>query len=313
MAKQLIVSINGREKKIAIIENDKVSEFYIERGEENQGIVGNIYKGRVMRVLPGMQSAFVDIGLERDAFLYVSDFFDEEEEFERIVIDKTKKGATDAEREHQIEASHERAEPLLEAELPVEEVEEQPSETEASKRRGRRGRRRGRSKDGGEEFSSEPQRRVTLEPESTPTPFVAADPSIQRISDDEETLNGEMFKDARLQERIFDQIHAVEFNFEDDFRTVEVGSVLPRGGVHDDSFQRIDDSDVDGQNEPGQIRLRAPVEAHLDSFVEDAAGDTLGHRSFERVGDDEEIIDPAPITRRTRKPAPGDEEGEAKT
>src|SRR6266498_343365 len=96
MAKQLIVSINGREKKIAIIENDKVSEFYIERGEENQGIVGNIYKGRVMRVLPGMQSAFVDIGLERDAFLYVSDFFDEEEEFERIVIDKSQKGNVDA-------------------------------------------------------------------------------------------------------------------------------------------------------------------------------------------------------------------------
>src|SRR5947209_4145929 len=96
MAKELIVSVNGREKKIAIIENDKVSEFYIERGETNQGIVGNIYKGRVMRVLPGMQSAFVDIGLERDAFLYVTDFFDEEAEFERIVVDKSKKGDTEA-------------------------------------------------------------------------------------------------------------------------------------------------------------------------------------------------------------------------
>src|SRR6266403_2470318 len=99
MAKQLIVSVNGREKKIAIIEDDKVTEFYIERGEQHQGIVGNIYKGRVMRVLPGMQSAFVDIGLERDAFLYVSDFFDEEEEYERIVLDKSKKvDSADAER-----------------------------------------------------------------------------------------------------------------------------------------------------------------------------------------------------------------------
>src|SRR5918998_1464251 len=130
MAKQLIVSVNGREKKIAIIEDDKVTEFYIERGEQHQGIVGNIYKGRVMRVLPGMQSAFVDIGLERDAFLYVSDFFDEEEEFERIVLDKSKK--TDVvtaeraaqerieqariEREHHIEATQERLEPLHEAE-----------------------------------------------------------------------------------------------------------------------------------------------------------------------------------------------------
>ena len=98
MSKELIVSLNGREKKIAIIEDDQVTEFYIERGEDNQGIVGNIYKGRVMRVLPGMQSAFVNVGLERDAFLYVSDFFDEEEEFERIVIDKAKKGEADADR-----------------------------------------------------------------------------------------------------------------------------------------------------------------------------------------------------------------------
>ena len=95
MSKELIVSVNGREKKIAILDNGKVTEFYIERGEENSGVAGNVYKGRVMRVLPGMQSAFVDIGLERDAFLYVSDFFDEEEEIERIVMEKGKKGASD--------------------------------------------------------------------------------------------------------------------------------------------------------------------------------------------------------------------------
>src|SRR5262245_9941819 len=152
MAKELIVNVNGREKKIAIIENDKVSEFYIERGETNQGIVGNIYKGRVMRVLPGMQSAFVDIGLERDAFLYVSDFFDEEEEFERIVIDKTKKGeAVDVEhaaaeqlaqnrveREQRIDATHERVEPLIEAEASEEGGEsETAAEEGGGKRRGR--------------------------------------------------------------------------------------------------------------------------------------------------------------------------------
>src|SRR2546423_1274852 len=128
MPKEMIVSVNGREKKIAIIENGRVTEFYIERGESSQGIVGNIYKGRVMRVLPGMQSAFVDIGLERDAFLYVSDFFDEEEEFERIVVDKKKtEGADDesaqraaserierqrVERERRVEQAQEEAEPL---------------------------------------------------------------------------------------------------------------------------------------------------------------------------------------------------------
>src|SRR5262245_32077160 len=84
MSKEMIISVNGREKKIAIVEDDVVTEFYVERGDENQGIVGNIYKGRVMKRLPGMQSAFVDIGLERDSFLYVSDFFDEEEEEEEV-------------------------------------------------------------------------------------------------------------------------------------------------------------------------------------------------------------------------------------
>src|SRR5215218_678277 len=80
MAKELIISANVHEKKVAIIEDGAVTEFYVERRDENQGVVGNLYKGRVMKVLPGMQSAFVDIGLERDAFLYVSDFLDLEDE-----------------------------------------------------------------------------------------------------------------------------------------------------------------------------------------------------------------------------------------
>ena len=152
MPKEMIVSLNGREKKIAIIENGRVTEFYIERGEGGQGIVGNIYKGRVMRVLPGMQSAFVDIGLERDAFLYVSDFFDEEEEFERIVVDKKKtEGADDeaaqraaserierhrVERERQLEAAHASAEPENGAEEEDEEseIESSPSPVASAKR-----------------------------------------------------------------------------------------------------------------------------------------------------------------------------------
>ena len=61
---------------MALLEDGVVSELFIER-EAHRGIVGNIYKGRVTRVLPGMQSAFVDIGLERDAFLYVADVLEE--------------------------------------------------------------------------------------------------------------------------------------------------------------------------------------------------------------------------------------------
>ena len=83
MNKELIVSSTGREVSAAILENDQVAEVYIER-ESQRGVAGNIYKGRVRKVLPGMQSAFVDIGLERDAFLYVSDVVDTIEEFERL-------------------------------------------------------------------------------------------------------------------------------------------------------------------------------------------------------------------------------------
>ncbi len=79
MAKEMIISSNSFERKIAILEDGVLTEYYVERIGENHGIVGNIYKGRVTRVLPGMQSAFVDIGLERDAFLYVSDVIDVED------------------------------------------------------------------------------------------------------------------------------------------------------------------------------------------------------------------------------------------
>jgi len=296
MAKQLIVSVNGREKKIAIIEDDKVAEFYIERGEQHQGIVGNIYKGRVMRVLPGMQSAFVDIGLERDAFLYVSDFFDEEEEFERIVIDKSKKGTPDAEhaaaeevalnrieREQQIEATQERAEPLQEAEAaPVEDISES---AESGRRRGRRGRRRGRWEKTDE--AAPPTRPPAPTFEVPNTPFVAGDPSIERIVDEEETAaNGEMFKDARLQERLFDQIHAVEFNMEDDFRIAEVGSLLP-SGMGSESFERVDDGSTD--LEPIREERR-PREAHVSSFIDDVSTQPSGSVSFERISDDEEEV-----------------------
>ncbi len=99
----------------------------------------------------------------------------------------------------------------------------------------RGGRRRGRGKDAVVETSYAGPRRALPEEDESETPLVLPDPSIQRIVDDEETAtNGEMFKDARLQERIFDQIHAVEFNFEDDFRTAEVGSILPTSGYRDD-------------------------------------------------------------------------------
>jgi ribonuclease G len=83
MSKEMIVSSNGHETMVAILEDDLVTEVFIER-ERQRGVVGNVYKGRVSKVLPGMQSAFVDVGLERDAFLYVTEVIDTLEEFERL-------------------------------------------------------------------------------------------------------------------------------------------------------------------------------------------------------------------------------------
>ena len=83
MTKEMIISSNGHETRVAILEEDQVTEIFIER-ERQRGVVGNVYKGRVSKVLPGMQSAFIDIGLERDGFLYVSDVIDTIEEFDRL-------------------------------------------------------------------------------------------------------------------------------------------------------------------------------------------------------------------------------------
>ncbi|MDQ3584819.1 MAG: Rne/Rng family ribonuclease [Acidobacteriota bacterium] len=361
MPKELIVSVNGREKKIAIIENGKVTEFYIERGEGHQGIVGNIYKGRVMRVLPGMQSAFVDIGLERDAFLYVSDFFDEEEEFERIVVDKSKGDAsTEAvvraaaeklerariERERQIETAQERAEPLLtmgkHAEDETEEEDDEamaapvvagrPQPTEETEMSNERRGRRDRSRRGGKDRERAEQPRTPTAPptgEPTPptsfaeevrarltareeieTPFAAAGgASFHRIVDEDEAAagEGEMFKDARLQERIFNQIHAIEFDIETP-ATAEVGSLLA-GATGASSFQRIDDSDIADASPHMLAAVQPEVAAAVASFTDDVLSEpaktTGAPQSFERVSDDEKAVEALP----TEEAAPAAKRG----
>jgi Rne/Rng family ribonuclease len=84
MSKEMVISANPHETRVAIMEEGQLCEYYVER-EKEFALVGSIYKGRVTRVLPGMQSAFVEIGLDSDAFLYVSDFLEDLEEFDHIV------------------------------------------------------------------------------------------------------------------------------------------------------------------------------------------------------------------------------------
>ena len=282
MSKEMIVSVNGREKKIAILDNGKVTEFYIERGEENAGVVGNVYKGKVMRVLPGMQSAFVDIGLERDAFLYVSDFFDEEEEIERIVMEKSKKESPEqaqrtaremidqsrAEREKQMEAAQEITEPIvgsadddreMEREDFVESVvsDEDATESEPAavplkeQKRSRRGRR-----------GKEP----VIEIEETAPAFeIEYDNSgFERISDNEDEDTGEMFKDAYMQEAIVDRVRAAEFDMES-IAEAEVGSLLADVERDNNGFERIADEDDDPATPAkGRGRSKAKTDAPED-------------------------------------------------
>src|ERR1700680_2532608 len=83
MSKELVISATQHETRVAIMEDGQLCEIYIER-EKEFALVGSLYKGRVTRVLPGMQSAFVDIGLDSDAFLYVSDFLEHLEDYDHV-------------------------------------------------------------------------------------------------------------------------------------------------------------------------------------------------------------------------------------
>lgn len=322
MSKEMIVSVNGREKKIAIIENDQVTEFYIERGEEHQGIVGNIYKGRVMRVLPGMQSAFVDIGLERDAFLYVSDFFDEEEEFERIVMDKAKQGDLQAaeraaaeqiqkvrlEREQLIEATQERVEPLRELEIvgdieaiglvavadeeisPIEEIEVREGERKHPTHEKKPiptfgiedesfGRRRNKRK-------RQREKELASKEEIIPSFGFGADTTFERVADDDYAADeGELLKDAIMQERLTDQVHAVEFGVEDKHPT-QVGSIFDESDFVSSSFERVSDDD-DSTTQPETAFVQEVITTNAAARIDDVEEITDPTLSFERISDDE--------------------------
>src|SRR5918996_51115 len=83
MKQEIFINSSPQESRIAIMEDGVLAEFLIERKEE-RGIAGNIYKGKVERVLPGMQAAFVDIGMEKAGFLHASDFFSVPEDVQLI-------------------------------------------------------------------------------------------------------------------------------------------------------------------------------------------------------------------------------------
>ncbi len=154
MIKELFVSSTPHETKVGMVEDDQLAEIYLER-ENEYTLAGSIYKGRVTRVLPGMQSAFVDIGLERDAFLYVSDFMELEDSDE---VDELPASPVVSEprRQAPVEAGASLAESSA-ATLPAEATGEIPAvsqpaqgtESAGGEREERGGWRRGRRRRGG--------------------------------------------------------------------------------------------------------------------------------------------------------------------
>src|SRR6267142_4707379 len=120
MSKEIYISSTPHETRLAIVENDALTEIYYER-ENEYTLAGSIYNGRVTRVLPGMQSAFVEIGLERDAFLYVTDFMEHPEddaEFDTVPADDR----------HRRQAEEPSALPARQKAAPAGEAEAEPEE-----------------------------------------------------------------------------------------------------------------------------------------------------------------------------------------
>jgi Rne/Rng family ribonuclease len=202
MNKELYVSSTPHETKVALTEDDQLAEVFFER-ENEYTLAGSIYKGRVTRVLPGMQSAFVDIGLERDAFLYVSDFLeltgedDEDGEFGEIPAPRgaielgkpqlREPQSAEAQTAASVSADESDAdlEPMFDEEAPAPmEGRAEPAASEDQEgdgarpwrgRRRRRGGRRGRGNEGNES-APETQTAPPEQPVERPEPRPAARP-----------------------------------------------------------------------------------------------------------------------------------------
>jgi ribonuclease G len=163
MAKEICISSTPHETRLAILEDDQLSEIYYER-ENEYTLAGSIYNGRVTRVLPGMQSAFVDIGLERDAFLYVTDFMDLEETED---TDELEKAAVSGANTPPREVRHKEERPKQ---------EERPSRRE-DRREGREERRRERHAQAQPQPEEPAEVEEFVEPTALVVEQVAAEPS----------------------------------------------------------------------------------------------------------------------------------------
>jgi ribonuclease G len=132
MPNEVVINATSHETRIALIENGTIAELYIERSRV-RGIVGNIYKGKVIRVLPGMQAAFVDIGLEKAAFLYVADVFEAIEDYETFMEGNSSKGEGEAEEGEHVSSVHPIEELLQEGQEILVQISKEPIGTKGAR------------------------------------------------------------------------------------------------------------------------------------------------------------------------------------
>jgi ribonuclease G len=237
MTKELVISYNRHETKVALLEDDQLAEIYYQRSNE-YSLAGSIHKGRVTRVLPGMQSAFVDLGLERDTFLYVSDFLeDANEDIDRIPLGEEMVRKPRAESAPKAAFKLPEAEPGAAAAPPS--LQTPREDADARDRRGRRSRRRRR----GRGF---PESKYAAENPPAPAGVAPADESEITL------LPGESLAKYK-------SLDAVE----------EGGAEEPDFGQASHTFAAADTGELEpGESGPDDVEIEAPVAAEVAAVEE---------------------------------------------
>ena len=285
MSKELVISSNRHETRVAVLEDDQLVEVYFQRANE-YSLAGSIHKGRVTRVLPGMQSAFVDIGLERDTFLYVSDFLEEHEDFDRVTGDerppreRERRPAQAAETASPaaVQPAEARAEPAV-AERPPQRTPNQTGDR-PDDRRGRRSRRRrnrGRgfpdSKYAPESAAAQPAE-AEAESESAPQPQVEGPPpivlpgeSLAKYKSAGETAHGEAPAESRAGSNDEDNEYDEPIHYPPE-------NALPDAPVHQSSAAEPSAPGVESApaSPPPLPDAAASVEEHVDAEAAAEAG-----------------------------------------
>jgi ribonuclease G len=307
MAKEMIISSNGFERKIAILEDGVLTEYYVERMGEAEVLVGNIYKGRVTKVLPGMQSAFIDIGLERDAFLYVADVFEgesEEIEYEEPPVKRETKPAPA--RASRAAAKSPAPEPALVSEEEAQEIIDAIAEARTAP-------------------PMLPEEETLEEAEAVGFDERAAD-FLERFSEDlagatadaesaeaeaEAAMDLTDFKDAFVEEKIIEAVHREEMQMQMEPATrseVRVGS-LQIAFSRDSGLERIVDEPL---TEPPPDEPAAMAATVQSKAVEAEAVINEPSPSAERITD-EEVSEPAQAAASDEEPPLDDAEASVQT